>query len=260
MTMGLAPVDNWVHWAKEALMFSEDCKDRLLIATPTLFLPVEHCRVITKSEKAWETDKEQNQSNPGDLEGLTTTHPEPTPAHPRAWHFPGEMMYKHSHTCWAHSHPLLPKQQQSVSQFSPSSLPESALVSVFSGRKVLRGESSLALAQVMICVGCCFSVQFILSLHRTQLMKSGWHQQFLVKKGKEWKQKKKKSCLSEQTPSVSQVTEVRGRLHTARVNSIRPKGKTAYSFAFDYYGRNSVLECLMPLQSGLTDPFSIQEI
>lgn len=68
------------------------------------------------------------------------------------------MMYKHSHTCWAHSHPLLPKQQQSVSQFSPSSLPESPSVSVFSGRKVLHGQSSLALAQVMICFGChCLS-------------------------------------------------------------------------------------------------------
>lgn len=104
-----------------------------------------------------------------------------------------------------------------------------------------------------------FSVQFIPSSHRTQLMKSGWHQQFRVKKGTELKQKKK-SCLSKQTPNVSQVTEVRGRLRTARLNSIRLKGKTAYSFAFDYYGRNRELECLMTLQRGLTDPFSFQEI
>lgn len=202
MTMGLAPVDSWVHWAKEALMLSEDRKDRQLIATPTLFLEVEHCRVITKSEKAWETDKEQNQSNPGDLEGLTTTHPEPTSAHPRAWHFPGEMMYKHSHTCWAHSHPLLPKQQQSVSQFSPSSLPESALVSVFFWKESLAWWEFPGSCSGYDLFWLFFSVQFILSLHRTQHMKSGWHQQFLVKKGTEWKQEKK-LCLSEQTPNVS---------------------------------------------------------
>ena len=107
---------------------------------PSSSFPVQHCRAVTESQRAWESEKEQRQSNPGDLEGLTTTHPEPTPAHPRAWHFPGEMMYKHSHTCWAHSHLLLPKQWQSVAQFSPSSLTESPPVSVFSGRKVSHGQ------------------------------------------------------------------------------------------------------------------------
>ncbi len=72
------------------------------------------------------------------------------------------MMYKHSHTCWAHSHPLLPKQWQSVSQFSRSSLPESLLVSVFSGRKALHSKSSLGLAWAMICFGCYFLPNFVL--------------------------------------------------------------------------------------------------
>lgn len=170
------------------------------------------------------------------------------------------MMYKHSHTCWAHSHPLLPKQQQSVSQFSPSSLPESALGSVFSGRKVLRGESSLALAQVMICFGCCFLCNSFFLFIEHNVWEVVGISNSLTRRVKNESRKKEKSCLSEQTPNVSQVTEVRGGLRTARVNSIRLKGKTAYSFAFHYYGRNSELECLMPLQRGLTDPFSVQEI
>lgn len=45
-------------------------------------------------------------------------------------------------------------------------------------------------------------------------------------------------------------------------NSIRLKGKTVYSFAFDYHGRNSELEFgfLMPTHRDVTDPFRIQEI
>lgn len=116
--MGEAPVDSWDHQANKALMFSEDKKDKELIATLALLCQSNSVGPLrAKSEKAWEYDKEQRHSNPRDLEGLTATHPEPTPpTHPWAWHFPGEIMYKHLHTCWRHSHLMLPVTKQ-VSQF-----------------------------------------------------------------------------------------------------------------------------------------------
>lgn len=147
----LVPEDSWAHWANEAFMFSEGPKDKRLIATLAHLSqssPLsDHLR---EPRVRGEADEEQRQSNPGDLEGLTATHPEPSPRPPAGmtlsrgkWCVNARTYVEDTVICWC-------QRSDKLFHSFPSELIVWQLFGGFLEGKILHGQSSLALSQVWL--------------------------------------------------------------------------------------------------------------
>lgn len=135
----LVPQDSWAHRANEAFMFSEEQKDKQLIATLAhLSQSTPLTDRLREPRVRGEADEEQRQSNPGDLKGSTATHPWPSPRPPAGMTFQGKWCVN-AHTyvedtviCWC---------QRSDTNFFPVFPSELSVWQLFSSGGFWRGKS-----------------------------------------------------------------------------------------------------------------------